>query len=104
VDPPWFDTLKTRTWPSGRLPMFTIEESRLLSALMRQSLFISPIRACAESLAPDNAARIASMQAAKQNIRNRLNEWSRDYNLSRQTAITQEVLEVAGGFEALEGA
>lgn len=92
-----------RRWPSRTLPTFTMEPSRLLSSLLRQYLFVLLFRACAESQAAENASRIASMQSAEQNIRERLDELELEYHQLRQTAITEELLEVVSGFETLVG-
>ncbi|WP_339909537.1 F0F1 ATP synthase subunit gamma [Symmachiella dynata] len=95
------EQLKQRTWPARTLPMFTMGRSRLFSSLIHQYLFISLFRACAESLAGENASRIASMQSAERNIEERLAELRAGYNQLRQTSITEELLDVVTGFEAL---
>jgi F-type H+-transporting ATPase subunit gamma len=64
-------------------------------------LFVSLFTACAESLASENASRIAAMQAAEKNIEQRLDELRGAFNLMRQSAITEELLDVVTGFEAL---
>lgn len=49
------------------------------------------------------AARIAAMQAAEKNIEERLDELNGAFNKKRQSAITEELLDVVTGFEALGG-
>jgi F-type H+-transporting ATPase subunit gamma len=73
----------------------------LFSRLVTQFLFVSLFRACAESLAGENASRIAAMQAAERNIDDRLQELRADYSRRRQTTITEELLDVVTGYEAL---
>jgi len=87
---------------SQTLPLFTMDRSVLLSRLIRQYLFVSLFRACAESQAGENASRIASMQAAERNIKERLVNLQAEFNHRRQTAITEELLDVVTGFEALK--
>lgn len=89
-------------WPSRSLPMLASDRERLLSRLVRQHLFVSLFRACAESLASENASRLAAMQAAERNIEERLAELRGAANLLRQDEITAELLEIVTGFEALE--
>lgn len=101
IAPAQFERLKQRRWPARTLPKFTMERTHLLSVLIRQNLFVSLFRACAESLAGENASRIASMQAAQRNIEDRLAELRSEYNQQRQTSITEELLDVVTGFEAL---
>lgn len=84
------------------LPLWTMPTSVLFSQLLKQFLFVSVFRACAESQAGENASRIAAMQAAERNIKERLHELQASYASRRQTAITEELLDVVTGFEALE--
>ena len=74
----------------------------LFSRLVRQLIFVTLFRACAESLAGENASRIAAMQAAERNINERLLLLKSQYAQQRQTAITEELLDVVTGFEALK--
>lgn len=101
IDPERIEPLKERRWPSRTLPAFTMQRGRLFSVLIRQYLFVSLFRACAESAAGENASRIASMHAAERNISDRLTELRSEYNQQRQTSITEELLDVVSGFEAL---
>jgi F-type H+-transporting ATPase subunit gamma len=70
--------------------------------LIRQYLFAVLYRALAESLASENAARLASMQAAEKNIEERSDELTARYHRRRQNAITEELLDVTAGFEVLQ--
>jgi F-type H+-transporting ATPase subunit gamma len=93
--------LEKQPWPSRVLPTFTLEWQPLLSALLREHIFVSLFRAFAESLASENAARLVSMQAAERNIEERLDELNRLYHLQRQNAITSELLDIISGYELL---
>lgn len=95
--------LKAESWPSRSLPIYTMDRERLLSALVRQHLFVLLYRAFAESLASENASRLRSMQAAEKNIEDRLDELNAAYHYQRQTSITNELLDIVSGFEALAG-
>lgn len=101
VDVHRFQSLKVRRWPARSLPTYTMNRHKLFSTLVRQYLFVSLFRACAESLAGENASRIASMQAAERNIEDQLAELRSNYNQLRQTSITEELIDVVTGFEAL---
>ena len=68
--------------------------------MVQQHLFLQLFRACAESLASENASRIAAMQQAESNIQQRLSNLNSEFNQSRQTAITEELLDIITGFEA----
>lgn len=101
IDPTLSRRWREERWESRSLPAFVTERRRLLSLLVRHYLFVSLFRACAESLASENASRIAAMQAAEKNIEERLDELRLSFNQTRQTAITEELLDVVTGFEAL---
>jgi F-type H+-transporting ATPase subunit gamma len=90
-------------WPSRSLPLYTMERGQLLASLLRQRLFVVLYRACAESLASENASRLASMQAAERNIAERLEELQALFRYRRQHRITEELLDIVAGFEALSG-
>ena len=77
--------------------------NELFSSVVRHYLFVGLYRSCAESRASENASRIASMQTASKNIERRLHELRQEFNETRQAAITEEILEIATGFEALNG-
>ena len=97
----WLQDLKQREWTSKCLPAFTMEEDRLSAALFRQYFFVSLYRACAESLKSENTSRLAAMQTAEKNIIQRLDELNMQFNQQRQTTITEELLDIIAGFEAL---
>jgi F-type H+-transporting ATPase subunit gamma len=80
-----------------------MDREALFSSLVREYLFVSLYRAFAESLASENASRLASMQAAEKNIEERLRELSAQYHQQRQMSITSELLDIVSGFEALTG-
>lgn len=103
VDASWLRTFLAYKWPSRVLPTFTMEPAALLSALVRQFLFVTLYRAIAESLAAENASRLAAMQVAEKNIAERLEALRTGYHQQRQSAITEELLDVISGFEALTG-
>jgi F-type H+-transporting ATPase subunit gamma len=97
----WLTTLVTEAWPTRVLPTFTMDWERLFTALMRQYFFVSLYRACAESLASENASRLAAMQGAEKNIDDRLAELRAQFRQQRQAAITAELLDIVAGCEAL---
>ncbi len=101
VDKEWLARLREKEWPNRCLPMFTMDWDPLFSALIRQYLFVSLFRACAESLASENASRLASMQGAEKNIQDHMAELNMRYHQQRQMSITEELLDIVSGFEAL---
>jgi F-type H+-transporting ATPase subunit gamma len=101
LDRRWLDSIRRQPWPTHVLPTFTMDPDRLFSSLVRQYLFVSPYRACAESLASEIASRLAAMRGAERNIGERITELTSLFHQTRQMAITEELLDIASGFEAL---
>ena len=100
-DERWRDDLRKLNWPSKNLPEIVGGSSESLPALMREYLFVSLFRACAESLASENASRLAAMQRAEKNIAELLEDLTREFHRLRQNAIDEELFDVISGFEAL---
>ena len=101
IDLSSFNHKRAEHWPSRSLPQFSLPTEKLLSSLVRQHLFIQLFNACAESLAGEHASRLMSMQVAEKNIKQRLESLTGIYRQQRQGQITEELLDVVSGFEAL---
>jgi F-type H+-transporting ATPase subunit gamma len=101
VDPQWLRDLAVCPTPSRRLPTYAMARDQLFAALIREHLFVTLYRACAESLAGENASRLAAMQNAERNIEERLEELTRVFHQQRQSTITEELLNIVAGVEAL---
>lgn len=93
--------LAQQPWPSRCLPTFTMEFDRLFAALVRQHLFVALFRVAAESVASEQASRLLAMQAAERNIEQHLDEVNAEFRAQRQHQITDEIIDVLSGFEAL---
>jgi F-type H+-transporting ATPase subunit gamma len=101
LDASWRRKLAERPWPTGNLPEVMGGGTATLRALIREYLFVSIFRACAESLASENASRLAAMQRADKNIDELLEELNRTFHRLRQSGIDEELFDVISGFEAL---
>jgi F-type H+-transporting ATPase subunit gamma len=100
LDETWRRKLAALPWPAGNLPE-VIGGAATLGALIRGYLFVSLFRACAESLASENASRLAAMQRADKNIDELLEDLNRTFHRLRQNGIDEELSDVTSGFEAL---
>jgi F-type H+-transporting ATPase subunit gamma len=103
VDIQHFHRLETKSWPTNMLPQFTLPTNDLLGILLRQFFFVSLYRAFAESLAAEHGSRLASMQAAERKIEERLEDLTGRFRQKRQTAITEEVLDIISSWESSGG-
>jgi F-type H+-transporting ATPase subunit gamma len=104
LDRQWGQRLADIPWPTANLAEIMGDPGASLHALVREYLFISLFRACAESLASENASRLAAMQRADKNISDLLEQLHATSNQLRQSGIDEELFDVISGFEALGGA
>jgi F-type H+-transporting ATPase subunit gamma len=81
--------------------IFEQDPVQILDALLPLYLNNQLLRALQESAASELAARMTAMNNASENASELMKELSLTYNKARQAAITQEILEVVGGAEAL---
>ena len=101
LDAAWQQGLAKVPWPTKTLPEVMCSDTVTLRALIREYLFISLFRACAESLASENASRLAAMERADKNIDELLETLHGTFHRLRQTGIDEELFDVIAGFEAL---
>lgn len=101
LDKSWKRDLIKLSWPNKNLPEVVGSKKTTLNALIREYLFVSIFRACAESLASENASRLAAMQRSEKNITELLEELTSTFHRLRQSDIDEELFDVISGFEAL---
>jgi F-type H+-transporting ATPase subunit gamma len=101
LDAQWQQGLVNVKWPTGNLPEVMGAGTATLRVLIREYLFISLFRACAESLASENASRLAAMERADRNIDELLSNLRNTTRRLRQSSIDEELFDVVSGFEAL---
>jgi len=101
LDEIWRRKVAERPWPTGNLPEVIGRGTATVRVLIREYLFVSLFRACAESLASENASRLAAMQRADKNIDELLEHLNGTFHRLRQSAIDEELFDVTSGFEAL---
>jgi F-type H+-transporting ATPase subunit gamma len=102
LDPDLLRDLAARPWDARGLPCLTMDPEALLASLIRNHLFASVFRAAAEAMATENAARLALMQQAERAIDERVSELLFATRSARQSDVTNELLDVVAGFEALK--
>lgn len=101
LDREWLARYKDRHWPGSCLPLIGIDRGELFHRLFSQYLFAALYRAFAQSMASENAARLASMQAAEKNILEITEELQAKFRETRQSTITAELFDIVAGFEAI---
>ena len=101
LDAAWQQSLASVPWPGKVGPEVLDHGATTLRALIREYLFISLFRACAESLASENASRLAAMERADRNIKDLLEDLHGSFHRLRQGSIDEELFDVTAGYEAL---
>ena len=81
--------------------VFEPEAEELLGRLIPEYVTISVYRALLESAASELGARMTAMRNAAENAESINDELTLEMNRARQAEITQQILEVVGGAEAL---
>jgi F-type H+-transporting ATPase subunit gamma len=77
------------------------DPEELLASLIPEYVTISVYRALLESAASELGARMTAMRNAAENAESMMDDLTLEMNRVRQAEITQEILEVVGGAEAL---
>lgn len=101
LDDWWCRQLAELPWPTKLPPEVMGAGTSTLRALIREYLFVSLFRACAESLASENASRLSAMERADKNIDELLGNLRGTFHHLRQTGIDEELFDVISGYEAL---
>lgn len=99
VDIDWLRDLATKPWDSRSLPTYTMDAEALVSALIKQLLFVSIYKAFSESLSAENSSRLAAMQVAEKKITEMIYDLTKAYRNQRQANITEEILDIMASFE-----
>jgi F-type H+-transporting ATPase subunit gamma len=103
LDTAWRTQIKQLSWPGVGRPEVRDNGLPTLRQLLREHLFMALYRACAESLASENASRLAAMERADRNIDELLGGLHRRLHAQRQASIDEELFDVMAGYEALSG-
>ncbi|HXC06254.1 MAG TPA: ATP synthase F1 subunit gamma [Bacteroidia bacterium] len=83
--------------------IFEPSKSEIVKDLIPRSLKTQIYKALLDSFAAEHGARMTAMHKATDNAKDLLRELKLSYNKARQAAITNEILEIVGGAEALNG-
>ena len=101
LDTAWKNQVQSLPWPSKHLAEVLHCGPDTLRAMLNEHLFISLFRACTESLASENASRLAAMQRAEKNINEMLDELRQEFHRLRQNNIDAELFDVVAGYDLL---
>lgn len=83
--------------------IFEPSAEEIVNELIPKSLKIQLYKAIRDSFASEHGARMTAMHKATDNAKELRDQLKLTYNKARQAAITNEILEIVGGAEALNG-
>ena len=83
--------------------IFEPSQAEIINELLPKSLKTQLFKAIRDSLASEHGARMTAMHKATDNATELRDQLKLTYNKARQAAITNEILEIVGGAEALAG-
>ncbi len=98
------DTASIAASGPRQAPLHNLEPGALFEKLAAEYVFALLTEAAVESIASENAARFAAMEAACDNVSKKLEQLQQDSRQARQTEITTELLDLITGVKALSGA
>jgi F-type H+-transporting ATPase subunit gamma len=101
LDGAWEHAVIAKPWPTSIPPELVYSGATMLPTLIDEYLFISLFRACAESMASENASRLMAMERADRNIDDMLLDYRTHFHRLRQDGIDEELFDVIFGFEAI---
>ena len=81
--------------------IFQPSKEEILNSLIPKSLKLQVYKILLDSFASEHGARMVSMTKATDNAAELLKELNLSYNKARQSAITNEIIEIVGGANAL---
>ena len=83
--------------------IFEPSKEEIVLTLIPKSLRTQLYKSIRDSFASEHGARMTAMHKATDNATDLRNQLKLTYNKARQAAITNEILEIVGGAEALKG-
>lgn len=100
---PETDKRKAKTKRNSTDYIFEPSREEIVNELIPKSLKIKLYSALLDSVASEHGARMTAMHQATENAKELMKDLRLKYNKARQAAITNEIIEIVSGAEALNG-
>ena len=100
-DKTMWKNLRTKQWETNNFPSVASDKMRLFTALINEALMITMVRFLNDSLASEHFTRMTNMQEAEKNIDENLELMNLQYQQKRQENITDELIDVISGADAM---
>jgi F-type H+-transporting ATPase subunit gamma len=89
--------------PGRQASLHNLKPDRLLETLLAEYVFAQLTEGAVESVVSENEIRLATMEAARDNVAKKLDALRQTERQERQAEITTELLDLVTGAEALHG-
>lgn len=100
-DKTMWKNLRKKQWETNNFPLVASDKMRLFTALINEALMITMVRFLNDSLASEHFTRMTNMQEAEKNIDENLELMNLQYQQKRQENITDELIDVISGADAM---
>ena len=97
-----YERLRQKKWDTNNVPLITMPPQKLFEALIKEYLMIELCSMLTYSLSAEHHTRMVNMQNAQKNIDESLEKLNLEYQQKRQDAITEELIDVVSGAEAIK--
>lgn len=85
----------------GAIYDYEPDESEILETLLPRNVSVQILRALLENAASEQGARLTAMDSATRNAGDMIDKLTLNYNRTRQSVITNELIEIISGAEAI---
>jgi F-type H+-transporting ATPase subunit gamma len=101
IEEEWKERLSLIPWPTQQIPELIENPQGTLLFLLKEYVFISLARACAESITCENSSRFLCMQRAEKNIDEVTATLRQNFHHLRQNTIDSELFDVLAGVSSI---
>lgn len=96
--------LRCKRWDTNNIPMLGVKAEKMFAELINEALMITLSKEINASLVAEHYTRMINMQNAEKNIDENLEKLNLEYQQQRQEDITDELIDVISGAEAMKKA
>ena len=94
--------IKEKKWSTRSFPLVLSQKENILSHLEHEYITLVLMKAVITSLVAEHTKRMLNMQQAEKNIKENIEALNLSYQQERQTAITDELIDIVSGAESLK--
>lgn len=99
----YFEKLRDKQWPTNKIPYWRVETKKIAADFLQQYIFASISMSVASSMAAEQFSRLTTLQRSEENINDKIDELTKQYNQTRQTMITSDILDSVSSLKVVRG-